>query len=172
MYQCLLFHHAFQSFQEGREEGCACLGRICPCLPIRNLEFIQSEKNNRAASLLRKKPGLGISSMIEATIKMTVPVEKKKEVLQTVRAILGPIRLERGCISCNCYEDVEDENILYFEEAWRNREDLEKHLRSDHFGVLNGTMGLLRGKPDIRFNTIAFTTGPEAIKAAQAMILS
>jgi len=106
--------------------------------------------------------------MIEATIKMTVPAEKKREVLQTVRAMLGPIRFERGCISCNCYVDVEDESVLLFEEAWKTREDLEKHLRSDHFGILNGAMRLLRVEPDIRFNTIASTAGPEAIKAAQA----
>jgi quinol monooxygenase YgiN len=105
--------------------------------------------------------------MIETTIKMTVPVEKMKEIMQTVKAILGPIRRERGCISCNCYVDVEDESVLFFEEEWKTSEDLENHLRSDHFGVLNGAMRLLRVKPDIRFNTITFTAGPEAIIAAR-----
>jgi len=106
--------------------------------------------------------------MIEATIKMTVPAEKRKEVLQTVKAILGPIRRERGCISCHCYADVEDESVFFFEEVWKTREDLEDHLRSDHFSVLNGAMRLLRAEPDIRFNTIVSTVGLEAIKAARA----
>lgn len=106
--------------------------------------------------------------MIETTIKMKVPVEKKKEVLQTVKAILGPIRREHGCISCNCYVDLEDENVLFFEEEWDTREDLENHLRSDHFGVLNGAMRLLRVEPNIRFNTIVATAGPEAILQARA----
>ena len=106
--------------------------------------------------------------MIETTIKMTVPAAKKKELLQTLRAMLGPIRLERGCISCNCYEDVEDESVLFFEETWRTKEDLEDHLRSDHFGVLNGAMRMLHREPDIRFNTIASTAGPEAIQAARS----
>ena len=106
--------------------------------------------------------------MIDATIKMTVPAGKRKEVLQTMKAILGPIRREGGCISCNCCVDMEDENVLFFEEEWKTREDLENHLRSDHFGVLNGAMRLLRVEPDIRFNTIAFTAGPEAIEAARA----
>jgi quinol monooxygenase YgiN len=105
--------------------------------------------------------------MIETTIKMTVPVEKRKEVLQTIKAILGPIRRERGCISCNCYVDVEDDYVFFFEEEWKTREDLENHLRSDHFNVLNGAMRLLRIEPDIRFNTIASTTGVEAITAAR-----
>jgi len=106
--------------------------------------------------------------MFETTIKITVPNEKRKEMLQTIKAILGPIRLERGCISCNCYVDVEDERVLLFEEKWTTSEDLESHLRSDHFGVLDGAMRLLREKPDIRFNTIVSTAGSEAITAARA----
>jgi quinol monooxygenase YgiN len=105
--------------------------------------------------------------MIETRIRMTVPVEKKKEVLQTIKAILGPIRRERGCTSCNCYVDVENEHFLFFEEEWKTREDLEAHLRSDLFGVLSGAMRLLRVEPDIRFNTISSTAGAEAITAAQ-----
>jgi quinol monooxygenase YgiN len=105
--------------------------------------------------------------MIETIIKMTVPSEKLKEVLQTIKAILGPIRREHGCISCNCSMDVEDENVLFFEEEWKTKEDLENHLRSDHFGVLNGAMKLLREEPSIRFNTIASTAGLEEIKAAR-----
>jgi quinol monooxygenase YgiN len=106
--------------------------------------------------------------MVETTIKMTVPVEKRKELLQTVKAILGPIRREHGCVSCNCYVDVEDERVLFFEEAWESSEDLENHLRSDHFSVLDGAMRLLHVSPYIRFSTIASTAGPEAIKAARA----
>ena len=106
--------------------------------------------------------------MIETTIKMTVPADKRKEVLQTIKAILGPIRRERGCISCNCYVDVENEQFLFLEEEWKSGEDLENHLRSEQFGVLNGAMRLLLVEPDIRFNTIASTAGPEAIKAARS----
>lgn len=106
--------------------------------------------------------------MIEATIKLTVPPEKRKEILQTITAILGPIRLERGCMSCNCYVDVEAENTIFFKEEWRTSEDLDAHLRSVHFGVLLGAMRLLTEEPDIRFNTIASTAGAEALKNTRA----
>lgn len=106
--------------------------------------------------------------MIDATIKMTVPLEKRKEVLQTVKALLGPIRREQGCISCNCYVDAEAENIIFFKEEWRSGEDLDTHLRSVHFGVLIGAMKLLEKEPEIRFDTIASTAGAEAVKAARA----
>jgi quinol monooxygenase YgiN len=105
--------------------------------------------------------------MIDATIKITVPPEKRKEVLQTLKAILGPIRREQGCISCNCYVDVETENIIFFKEEWKTCEDLNTHLRSSHFGILIGAMKLLNKEPDIRFNTIASTAGAETIKTAR-----
>ena len=106
--------------------------------------------------------------MIDATIKMTVPPEKQKEVLQTFKALLGSIRLEQGCISCNCYVDVETENIIFFKEEWKASEDLDTHLRSVHFGVMIGTMKLLNKEPEIRFNTIASSAGAEAVDAARA----
>ncbi len=83
---------------------------------------------NRQIQISRGKP------MIDATIKITVPPEKRKEILQTFKAILGPIRREQGCISCNCYVDVEAENIIFFKEEWKSSEDLDTHLRSGHFG--------------------------------------
>jgi quinol monooxygenase YgiN len=106
--------------------------------------------------------------MIDATIMMTVPPEKRKEVLQTLTAILGPIRREHGCIRCNCYVDVEADNNIYFREEWKNSEELGTHLRSVHFGILIGVMKLLNIEPDIRFNTISSTAGAEEIKAARA----
>ena len=105
--------------------------------------------------------------MIDASIKIMVPPEKRKEVLQTFKAILGPIRREQGCISCNCYVDVEAENTLFFKEEWNTSENLGTHLRSAHFGILIGAMKLLIKEPDIRFDTIASTAGAEAIKAAR-----
>ena len=85
-----------------------------------------------------------------------------------MQAILGPIRREQGCLSCNCYVDVEVENRIYFKEEWQSSEDLDTHLRSVHFGVLIGTMKMLNNEPVIRFNTISSTAGAEAITAARA----
>ena len=105
--------------------------------------------------------------MIDATIRITVPPEKRKEVLQTFKAIIAPIRREHGCISCNCYVDIETENNLLLVNEWESSEDLNTHLRSVNFGVLIGAMDMLVKKPDFRFDTIASTAGAEAIKAVR-----
>jgi len=100
-----------------------------------------------------------VKTRIDATINLTVPPEKRKELLQTIIAILGPIRLEGGCLSCHCYVDVESENSIFFKEEWQTSENLNAHLRSVHFGVLLGAMSLLAQEPDIKFNAIAATAG-------------
>ena len=92
--------------------------------------------------------------MINATFKITVSLEKRKELLQTFTAILGLIRSEHGCISCNCYVDAETEINIFLVEEWKTRKDLDTHLSTRHFEVLCGAMKLLNEKPDIKFNSI------------------
>ncbi len=100
--------------------------------------------------------------MIDASIKLTVPPEKRKELLQTFKALLGAIRREQGCISCDCYVDVETENVILFKERWKTSEDLDNHRRSVHYSVLLGAMKLLSQEPEFSFNTIASTAGKTA----------
>ena len=107
---------------------------------------------------------LKVKMMIDATIKLTVPPEKRKEIIQTFKEILGPIRQSEGCLSCHCYVDIEAENNIVFKEEWNTRKDLDSHLKSNHFGVLVGAMKLLTQEPVIRFDTIESTAGAEELK--------
>lgn len=101
---------------------------------------------------------------MDASIKLTVPPAKRNEMLQAIKAILEPVRLERGCINCHCYVDIEAENSIYIREEWETRDDLGAHVRSVHFGVLLGAMKMLTEEPEIRFNSIISTTGVEELK--------
>jgi quinol monooxygenase YgiN len=105
--------------------------------------------------------------MIEATIKMSVPADKRMEVLQTIKSLLDPIRNEPGCLSCYCSVDAEAENIIILRQEWNTNKDLAAHLKSDHFSILLGAMKLLCIEPEVRFNTIASTAGEEAITAVR-----
>jgi quinol monooxygenase YgiN len=106
--------------------------------------------------------------MIDATIRITAPPPKRKELLQTFKLILDPIRREPGCICCNCYVDIEDEGCFFFREEWQSREALDTHLQSAQFAVLKGAMALLNEDPTVRICTIASTLGVGAIAAAHA----
>lgn len=110
--------------------------------------------------------------MIDATIKLTVPPEKRKEIIQTFKAILEPIRRSEGCLGCNCYVDIEAENNIFFKEEWNTLEDLDSHLKSNHFCVLVGAMKLLIQEPVIWVHTIESTVGAEGLKGCERDITS
>lgn len=108
--------------------------------------------------------------MIDVKIKICVPADKYKEVLQTIKTLLGTIRNQAGCISCVCCVDAEDQHIIIFTQEWDVHENLVAHLRSDPFTILLGVMKLLAIEPEVKINTIAATAGADAIRAARTKL--
>jgi quinol monooxygenase YgiN len=103
------------------------------------------------------------------TIRMAVNPNKRKELLQTIKALLEDNRKKSGCVSSQLYQDLEDESVLYLVEAWGSREELDDYLRSNHFGVLLGAMTLLRETPEIKLNEVSRTGGVEVIRAVRGI---
>ncbi|MGC2063892.1 MAG: putative quinol monooxygenase [Thermodesulfovibrionales bacterium] len=95
--------------------------------------------------------------MILATLRMVVQPERRRDLLETMRGMLEPARVERGCLSYRLYEDVEDRNAFVLLEEWETQKDLESHIRTDHQRRLLVLMDLLSGQPEFRFNTVSHT---------------
>ncbi|MBA4374283.1 MAG: antibiotic biosynthesis monooxygenase [Thermodesulfovibrio sp.] len=95
---------------------------------------------------------------------MHVRPEKRRDLLETLRGMLEPVRVERGCLSYHLYEDVEDKNTFILLEEWETQQDLESHLRTDHQRLLLTLMDLLSEKYELRFNTVSHTAGMELIE--------
>jgi quinol monooxygenase YgiN len=53
--------------------------------------------------------------------------------------ILDQIRKEKGCVSYNYYEDVEDPDKLLLVEEWESEEDQQKHLQMPHMDGYEAT---------------------------------
>jgi quinol monooxygenase YgiN len=103
-------------------------------------------------------------AMIVSSTKIGVPPENRKEFLQTLQALIGRIRHERGCIKYNVYQDVENANAFIFIEEWETQADLYRHLRSDRFGVLLGALRLLSDTSEIKFSMLSQPSEIEAFK--------
>jgi quinol monooxygenase YgiN len=102
--------------------------------------------------------------MILAIIEMTVLPAKRKELLQTIHALVQSIRKEKGCIKCSACQDIEDENTICMIEGWKTQKELDSYLRSDLFEVLIGTKNFWSKPWEINFNTVSSTIGIEAVK--------
>ena len=103
--------------------------------------------------------------MIIVRITMVARPEKRKEVRQTLLSMIEPTLREKGCLSYQVFQDIEDENIFSLVKEWKTREDLDRHMRSDRFGVLLGTKILLNEQQNIQIHTISHSEGMEAVHA-------
>lgn len=105
-----------------------------------------------------------MDTKILVTLRMIVQPEKRRDLLETMRAMLEPARVERGCLSYRLYEDVEDRNTFVLVEEWETRKDLETHIRTDNEQRLLALMDLLSRQPELRFNTVSHTAGMDLIE--------
>lgn len=94
---------------------------------------------------------------------MNVLPEKQKEVLQTLISMVGPTENEKGCLSFGIYGDIEDENTFNLISEWETRPHLNRHMRSERFGVLLGTKSLLSEPMKVQIFTVSNTEGMEAV---------
>lgn len=111
--------------------------------------------------------------MVTATFRIVVHPERKDEVLKTLRPLIGPTEVQRGCISCRIQQDVDNANILTVVERWDSQEDLNRHIASDDFRRILAVLDLSIKPPEIRFDGVSHTAGIElieAVRSAKAMI--
>lgn len=109
--------------------------------------------------------------MILSTLRMTILSKKRGEALRILRSVAERCRVHSDCLGCHIYEDVQEDNILMFEEMWRSEEDLNHHLRSEEYRKVILVMEMAFKRPEIRFNTISSSTGIETIERARGLLL-
>jgi quinol monooxygenase YgiN len=107
-----------------------------------------------------------VDTKILVTLRMIVRPERRSDLLETMRGMLEPARVERGCLSYRLYEDVDDRNTLVLVEEWKSQQDFERHIRTDNQLWLLALMDLLSEQPESRFNTVSHTAGIELIEDA------
>lgn len=108
--------------------------------------------------------------MVVATIRVLVPTQNRRELLQTLRSLLSFFRKQKGCLDSHCYLEVGTEDSICVIEEWATQEDLNNHLRSNDFAVLLGAINLLRGPSELDFKVLLPQAGIEAIEAARGEI--
>jgi quinol monooxygenase YgiN len=105
--------------------------------------------------------------MILATIRMNIPLQKRGEVLKILRMTAEQCRDYPGCLGFHIYEDLQEGDVILYEEVWSAQEDLDLHLRSEEYRNLLLVMEMACKQPEIRFDTISNSTGIEIIEKAR-----
>ena len=105
--------------------------------------------------------------MIIATLRVKVPADQRKILLDSVRSVTGRTSVKPGCISCKFYQDMDDPDSMLFMEEWSSREEYEHHIKSDTFRIILSLIDLSDEAPLFKLNTISKTEGLEAIEAVR-----
>jgi quinol monooxygenase YgiN len=106
--------------------------------------------------------------MVHASIRMEMSPGNTREALDILRPLAERTRVEPGCVSCRIYRDVQEEDTIMIEELWSSQEDLERHLCSSECQRVLLVVEMAKGQPEIRFNTISYSSGFETIAEARS----
>ena len=102
--------------------------------------------------------------MILASVRMTLPSQKRDEAFKILKRTAEHCRIWPGCLSCRIYGDLQEDNVLMLEEMWRSEEELKGHLRSDEYRNVLLVMEMALKEPEIRFDTISGSSGLETVQ--------
>ena len=105
--------------------------------------------------------------MILTSIRMGISPQKRDEVLRILRSIIARDRVLPGCLTSRLYEDLQEENIIMFEEMWSKEEELDAHLRSEEYRKLLLVLEMALQRPEVRFNRVLSSGGIETIEKAR-----
>ena len=100
--------------------------------------------------------------VITATTIGVLPA-KRKELVLTVSSLMNLIRGEPGCAMVKFYGDTEDHNAFILIVEWKDRNALDRHLESETFKILLGSLRLLSNQAEVDFNLLSSVGGIERL---------
>ena len=76
--------------------------------------------------------------MLFYQVKIHVKPSKNDEFVSRMLSFSCRIRRQKGCLSCNVYQDYETEDLFSIIGEWKTQKAMEKHFKSREFEVLIG----------------------------------
>jgi quinol monooxygenase YgiN len=102
--------------------------------------------------------------MILGTLRVFPPPSRRRDVLELLRSVQGPVAAEPGCLAIRIYEEEGEESAIVLVEQWESRTALESHLGSDAYRLILSAIDLSSAPPEIRFDSVAESEGMELIE--------
>ena len=102
--------------------------------------------------------------MLILKLRIKVPQSKRKDVLDAAKRVVGPARVQPGCISYRFYQDMDDPDAVFLVGEWKSRQALDHHLLSKEYRIILSLIELSDVPPEFRIITISKTEGLEVLE--------
>ena len=99
------------------------------------------------------------------TLRIKVPQNQRKIFLDTAKMVVGPTKVQPGCISCRFYQDLNDPDAVILMEEWKTRRQLNHRLNSPEYRIVLSLIEMSKKTPEFKVSTISKTEGLEAIES-------
>lgn len=101
---------------------------------------------------------------VQVLIKLVAPSGQSKQMLGTIRHLLGPIRSRAGCTACDVYLDVESPDEVVLLEEWDSEASFRDHVCSRDYGYILEWMEQSIERPEVKVGAITACNGLEYIR--------
>jgi len=85
-------------------------------------------------------------------MQLHVRPNKQREFLQSAEALLSKTREMKGCMGCNLYQDLGDEDRFCFLQEWDLRLHVDEYVRSEELAILLGAARVLTEPAEIKID--------------------
>ncbi|MCL4854469.1 MAG: antibiotic biosynthesis monooxygenase [Bryobacteraceae bacterium] len=103
--------------------------------------------------------------MLQSSVRIVVPHEKRGELLDVLQCLKGPTEVTRGCRAYRILQDVDDQNVLTYLVLWDSLEALEEHFRSERFRRLLPYIEMSTEPPEVSVSRVDPIGGIEFLVA-------
>jgi quinol monooxygenase YgiN len=93
-----------------------------------------------------------------------------QELGRAFASLVGPIRVQPGCLSCRLFQSWSNPEALQMETRWEGHDDLIRHLKSDLYKQLLLLMELSASPPVLEFLTVHEFRGLDLIQEARPTV--
>lgn len=109
----------------------------------------------------------GDAPMALERVSVVADPSKVEEICGAFRSLIGPTRVEHGCLRCELYTGWPRENTVLMESLWKTYNDLLLHLRSDRYKSFLQLVEASQEQPTIEFFFVSQTHGLEMVEQAR-----
>ena len=101
---------------------------------------------------------------IQVLIKLVSPDGQGKQMLGTIRPLLGSIRSRTGCIACEVYLDAESPDEVVLLEEWDSETAFKDHVRSWDFDHILEWLEQSIQRPEVTVGAVSARNGLDYIR--------
>lgn len=71
--------------------------------------------------------------MIQLIARIEAHPNQGEQVASIIEGVIAPSRAEAGCLTYQTHRAIDDPNVFYFYEQWRDQDAFDQHVASPHY---------------------------------------